>query len=108
MSITVVDARWVKPLDEELLAEHARSMKYIVTLEDHQRAGGFGSAVLEGCNRMRPARDGLPPLHIKVLGIPDCYVEHRTTREEQLAVLGLDAEGVCRSVRGLFSAQAVK
>ena len=108
MAITVVDARWVKPLDEELLAEHARSMRAIVTLEDHQRAGGFGSAVLESCSRMRPAREGLPPLYIKVLGIPDSFLEHRTTREEQLAVLGLDAEGVCRSVRGLFSSQAVK
>ena len=108
MSITVVDARWVKPLDEELLAEHARSMKFIVTLEDHQRAGGFGSAVLESCSRMRPTREGMAPLRIKVLGIPDSFVEHKTTREEQLALLGLDAEGVCRSVRGLFSSQAVK
>jgi 1-deoxy-D-xylulose-5-phosphate synthase len=108
LSITVVDARWVKPLDEELLAEHARSMKHIVTLEDHQRAGGFGSAVLESCNRMRPARTDLPPASIKVLGIPDRFLEHRTTREEQLAALGLDAEGVCRSVQGLFSTQAVE
>ena len=106
--VTVVDARWVKPLDEELLAEHARSMKYIVTLEDHQRSGGFGSAVLESCSRMRPVRGEFPLMHVKVLGIPDRFLEHKTTREEQLSELGLDAEGVSRSVRGLFSSQAVK
>ena len=106
--ITVVDARWVKPLDEELLAEHARTMKYIVTLEDHQRAGGFGSAVLESCSRMRPVHGGFSLMHVKVLGIPDRFLEHKTTREEQLTEVGLDAEGVSRSVRSLFSSQAVK
>jgi len=108
LSVTVVDARWAKPLDEELLAEHARSMKYIVTLEDHQRAGGFGSAILESCNRLGSRRSDSATAKIRVLGISDRFVDHMTTRGEQLAVLGLNAEGVCRAVQGLFSNQAVK
>jgi 1-deoxy-D-xylulose-5-phosphate synthase len=45
LSVGVVDARFVKPLDTELLAKHASSARWIVTVEEHQRAGGFGSAV---------------------------------------------------------------
>ncbi|MEO0662991.1 MAG: 1-deoxy-D-xylulose-5-phosphate synthase, partial [Planctomycetota bacterium] len=82
VEIGVVDARFAKPLDEELLQAHLAGCSHIVTLEDHQRAGGFGSAVLEAA-----ARAAVPntPAPIRVLGIPDRYVEHMTTREEQLA-----------------------
>ena len=103
-AIGVVDARFAKPLDEELLAKHLRHFQSIVTLEDHQRAGGFGSAVLEAASRVPAAADGRPA-QIKVLGIPDRYVDHMTTREEQLASVGLDPAGVERSVRQLLSGQ---
>ncbi|HVS18431.1 MAG TPA: 1-deoxy-D-xylulose-5-phosphate synthase, partial [Planctomycetota bacterium] len=49
--VGVVDARFAKPLDEDLLARHAQRFRWIVTLEEHQRAGGFGSAVLEALTR---------------------------------------------------------
>jgi 1-deoxy-D-xylulose-5-phosphate synthase len=97
LPVTVVDARFAKPLDEELLAQHLGAYRWIVTLEEHQRAGGFGSAVLECACRLPNAR-----AQVKVLGVPDRFVEHRTTREEQLAGAGLDADAVERFVRNLL------
>ncbi|MEZ6017354.1 MAG: 1-deoxy-D-xylulose-5-phosphate synthase [Planctomycetota bacterium] len=99
IDVGVVDARFAKPLDEDLLAKQLRAHRYILTLEDHQRAGGFGSAVLEAASRV-PELDG-PLARVKVLGIPDRYIEHMTTREEQLAAAGLDAASVERVLAGL-------
>ena len=96
--IGVVDARFAKPVDEELLARHSQEYKLILTLEDHQRAGGFGSAVLEAANRL-PGSGA----RLRLVGIPDRFVDHKSTREEQLAELGLDAEGVLRVVRGFLA-----
>lgn len=104
--VGVVDARFVKPLDEELLAKHLRRFKAIVTLEDHQRSGGFGSAVLEAASRA-PLPADQRPAQIKLLGIPDRYVDHMTTREEQLASVGLDVSGVERTVMQLQSGNPV-
>lgn len=93
VEIGVVDARFAKPLDEDLLAKHRQRFRFLMTLEDHQRAGGFGSAVLEAS-----ARGGVKGRQavIRALGIPDRYVEHMTTREEQLEASGLDAQSVAR------------
>ena len=102
LEIGVVDARFAKPLDEELLANHAKRYKHIVTLEDHQRMGGFGSAVLEAHARLPHTSS-----KVRVLGIPDRYVEHRTTREEQLAALGLDAAGVEHVIQSLLASSRV-
>ncbi len=107
VSIGVVDARWAKPLDEALLAEHLRSRRWILTLEEHQRCGGFGTAVLEAAGRM-PRSGDERSARVKVLGIPDRYVEHMTTRGEQLASLGLDADGVERALLALLSPSRVK
>jgi 1-deoxy-D-xylulose-5-phosphate synthase len=96
--VAVVDARFAKPLDLELLGRHAQSARWIVTLEEHQRAGGFGSAVLEALNSMPNAT-----ARVRVLAVPDRFVDHKTTREEQLAELGLDTEGIERTVRTLLA-----
>jgi 1-deoxy-D-xylulose-5-phosphate synthase len=103
--IGVVDARFAKPLDTELLAKQAASYRHLVTLEEHQRAGGFGSAVLEAMQTLPHgnAAAGKAPARVRVLAIPDRYVDHGTTREEQLAWLGLDADGVEKTVRGLLA-----
>ena len=91
--IGVVDARYAKPLDEELLAQHLDQHRHLVTLEEHQRAGGFGSAVLEATARL-----GARGCAVRTLGVPDAYQEHCTSREEQLARCGLDAAGLERVV----------
>ncbi|MFT5049071.1 MAG: 1-deoxy-D-xylulose-5-phosphate synthase [Chlamydiales bacterium] len=97
VQVGVVDARYCKPLDEDLLGLHIKSCRHVITLEDHQKAGGFGSAVLEASNRLSRGIDD--PARVKLLGIPDRFISHRTSRDEQLADLGLDADGVERTVR---------
>ncbi len=92
VQIGVVDARFVKPLDEELLARHRRAYKTILTVEEHQRCGGFGSAVLEAASRMPE-----PGARIRMLGIPDRFIDHKTTREEQLRDAGIDAVAIERA-----------
>ena len=102
IEIGVVDARFAKPIDEELLGRHLQSYKHILTLEDHQRAAGFGSAMLETANRL-PAGCA----RLRVMGLPDRFVEHKTTREEQLAECGLDVNGVLRVARSFLAANRV-
>ncbi len=95
--VALVDARFAKPLDEELLAKHLSRYRWIVTLEEHQRAGGFGAGVLEAASRVPRSR-----AQVRVLGIPDRFVDHRTTRGEQLAESGIDANALERAVRSLL------
>ena len=85
----------------DLLREHLQNCSHLVTLENHQRMGGFGSAVLEASNRLT-ATMAHPTARIKVLGMPDRFLEHRTTVDEQLAEAGLDVERVARTVRTLL------
>ena len=63
-------------------------------VEEHQRQGGFGSAVLESANRLRAGAG-----RVRVLAIEDQFIEHATTREEQLASQGLDQAGIERAAR---------
>jgi 1-deoxy-D-xylulose-5-phosphate synthase len=93
IEVGVVDARFAKPLDEELLGRHLASARLVLTVEEHQRAGGFGSAVLEAASRLPGAR-----ARVRVLGVPDRFVDHKSTREEQLAELELDAAGIERAL----------
>ena len=91
LDATLVNMRFVKPLDEELLLELAGTHSHFVTVEDHAVAGGAGSAVNE-CFEARGVV--LPVLN---LGLPDQFLEHGS-REECLKMAGLDAEGIRRSV----------
>ncbi|MGB5131124.1 MAG: 1-deoxy-D-xylulose-5-phosphate synthase [Steroidobacteraceae bacterium] len=84
---TLVNMRFVKPLDESLIAAIAAEHRAIVTLEENVVAGGGGSAVLEYLQRIDCA---IPVLQI---GVPDGFVEHGS-REDNLAVTGLDAASV--------------
>ena len=86
---TVINARFVKPLDSELIIALARSMRLIVTVEDAYLAGGFGSAVLELLEQ-----NGLSD-KIKVvrMGVPDRIVTHGDPKL-LLAKFGLDADGI--------------
>lgn len=95
LGATVVDMRFVKPLDEALLLELARTHDALVTLEDNVIAGGAGSAVGE-CLAAHDSE--IPLLH---LGLPDAFLEH-ATREQLLAEAGLDAEGIRRAIRARF------
>ncbi|MDP3283680.1 MAG: transketolase C-terminal domain-containing protein, partial [Desulfobacterales bacterium] len=69
--VTVVNCRFVKPLDVELIASLAKEIPRIITVEENIRQGGFGSAVLECLND-----EGISGFKIDRLGIPDLFVEH--------------------------------
>ncbi len=92
LDAAVVDMRFVKPLDHEMILEMANENDLLVTLEDNARLGGAGSAVNEVLLAQHHA---VPVLN---LGLPDQFVEHGT-REELLADCGLDASGVQRSIQ---------
>ena len=103
VAVTLVDARFAKPLDQELLTEHAKTHRLIVTLEEHQRAGGFGSAVLESLARDR-AEQGRA--RVRVLAVGDRFIDHMSSRDEQLVTAGISAMDVVRAVeQGLASAR---
>ena len=91
LSIGVADARFVKPLDTKLI--DAIASVPIITVEENTLEGGFGSAVLEYLE----ATDKLADTRIRRIGMPDRFLEH-ATRAEQLATLGLDYAGLCKTV----------
>jgi 1-deoxy-D-xylulose-5-phosphate synthase len=91
MGATVVNMRFVKPLDEEMVVRLATTHERLVTLEENAVAGGAGSAV----NECLAARGILIPVHN--LGLPDRFVEHGE-HGEQLAECGLNVEGVLRAL----------
>lgn len=92
LDATLVNMRFVKPLDEAMLRELAKSHDLLVTLEDNAIMGGAGSAVNE---YLHAAELSVAVIN---LGLPDSYIEH-AQREEQLATCGLDAQGIVNRVR---------
>jgi 1-deoxy-D-xylulose-5-phosphate synthase len=93
LSVAVVDARFCKPLDGEMLARVFAQGIPILTVEDHSVVNGFGTAVVEHAQEKRyDAR------LVTRLGLPDRFIKH-ASRTEQLAEVGLDARGIARSVR---------
>ncbi len=93
ISAEVVNARFVKPLDKEMIDRLCLKFRKIVTVEDGQVNGGFGSAVLEYMNSRNYNDVG-----VAVHGIPDRFIEHGT-QEELYRKLKLDGEGICEIVK---------
>jgi 1-deoxy-D-xylulose-5-phosphate synthase len=93
---TVVNARFVKPLDRELILSAARNCGALVTVEENALQGGFGSAVLELLSD-----EGIAGLKLKRIGIPDRFIEHGSQAELR-KMLGLDAEGIAASIKTLL------
>jgi 1-deoxy-D-xylulose-5-phosphate synthase len=102
ISAGVVNARFVKPLDEELILRLARKTSRVVTVEEHALHGGFGSAVLECLERARLS--GIKTFRI---GLPDTFIEHGSQ-----AILrkkyGLDSEGIYASVKKFVDDTSLK
>jgi 1-deoxy-D-xylulose-5-phosphate synthase len=97
IAATVVDARFVKPLDEELVCGEAAKARRVVTVEEGALAGGFGAAVLEAFERRGLLAEGLV---VKRLGLPDEFITHGD-QGKQRAELGLDAAGIAAACRAL-------
>ena len=93
ISVSVINARFVKPMDMDMVSRCLTDYDFVITVEEAMLMGGFGSAFLEAANELR-----LPTAKVSRIGIPDRYIEHGD-RAELLAELKLDAAGiadVCR------------
>jgi 1-deoxy-D-xylulose-5-phosphate synthase len=95
LNATVVNMRWAKPLDIELLAHIAATHDALVTVEEGAVMGGAGSAVLEALQDLEQ------PKPVLVLGVPDVFTEHGDP-VKLLAELGLDAAGIQASIAKRF------
>ena len=93
LDATVVNMRFVKPLDDALVAQLARTHALLVTVEDHVVMGGAGSAVAE---HLAANAIVAPMLH---LGLPDRFIDHGD-QNQLLALAGLSKEGILAAVRG--------
>jgi 1-deoxy-D-xylulose-5-phosphate synthase len=96
LNATVVNMRWAKPLDTELLAKIAATHDALVTVEEGAIMGGAGSAVLEALQELQQ------PKPVLVLGIGDVFTEHGD-HAQLLAELGLDAAGIQASIEKRFA-----
>jgi 1-deoxy-D-xylulose-5-phosphate synthase len=96
LDATVVDMRWVKPVDDALIEELARTHDAFVTVEEHAIMGGAGSACLEAMAARGVQRPVLQ------LGLRDLFIDHGDP-SLLLKLEGLDAEGIERSVRARFA-----
>jgi 1-deoxy-D-xylulose-5-phosphate synthase len=92
ISCEVVNMRFVKPLDEELLLDIFKRFDKIFVLEENTVIGGLGSAVLEFASKVDAKND------IELVGLPDQFVEHGT-QQELHAMLGIDPKGIAEKVR---------
>jgi len=92
----VVNARFIKPLDVNLLETVFKTSKFVVSLEEGALAGGYGSAVLETA-----CEHGWDTRILRTIGIPDRFIEHGE-RNELLASVGLDAPSIASTCRKLL------
>lgn len=99
VSCGVLDMHTIKPLDEEALEEAAKTYRMIVTVEEHSKIGGLGSAVTE----YFADRNDLP---VKIIGLPDAY-SHAANYEYLLEKNGLTAEGLYKKVKGFVEEREI-
>jgi len=100
ISVTLVNARWAKPLDEELIMRLAKATRRIVTVEDHMVAGGFGSAVLEFLESR-----GMRDVDVRVIGYPDKLIEHGAPSILK-ELYGLSSSHIKDAVRDLLHSES--
>lgn len=99
VAVGVVNARFIKPLDKDMLLELAQHGHHMIVVEEASQAGSLGSAVLEFY-----AEHGLSGLHIHLMGVPDRFIEHGSIKE-QLNEVGLTAESIVQKVQQYRSGQ---
>jgi 1-deoxy-D-xylulose-5-phosphate synthase len=103
-SVGMVNARFAKPLDVELIIGQARGKKLVVTFEESVETGGFGSGVLEALEAARLGDPLLRDVPVRIVGIPgDRFVDHGSVGDLR-RVLRLDAAGLAAQVRETLDA----
>ncbi len=95
LRVGVVNARFAKPLDNTTTLKAIEECGFVITVEEGCLMGGYGAAVLEAANDA-----GLNTSHVRRLGLPDRFVLH-AERDEQLAEVGLDVDGITRAALDL-------
>jgi 1-deoxy-D-xylulose-5-phosphate synthase len=90
---TVVNARFIKPLDRAFFEELVRTTTTLVTIEEGVVEGGFGSAILEFIEA-----ENIPEVKVKRIGLPSEFIEHGK-RTELLTKFNLNSEGICRIIK---------
>ncbi len=100
IDVAVINARFIKPLDKNLIVKLAGKMKRIVTVEENVLQGGFGSAVMEMLEE-----EGIDNVQFKRIGIPDKFVEHGSP-EVLREKYGLNAEGISETIQKHFNLSA--
>jgi len=100
ISATVVNCRFVKPLDVELIGPLAEKIPRIITVEENVRQGGFGSAVLEEFND-----SGITGFQLERIGIPDTFVEHGPQNLLR-SKYGVDAEAIVETAKRLMTSSS--
>ncbi len=101
INIKVINARFVKPLDEDLILKTAAAINKIITIEENILQGGFGSAILELL-----AEKNITGIWVKRLGIPDEFVDH-ATQTEQHHKYGLNEEGIIRTIKEMLAKESI-
>ena len=106
LKVSVVNARFIKPLDKKMLVEHAKSHRVIITMEDNVTAGGFGSAVIETLN------DASIGTKVIRFAWPDCFIPHASNDRSLREKYGLDLKSVLALINknydlNLFQASAI-
>ena len=102
ISTAVINARFVKPLDGELIRDVSQEVKCLVTIEEASRMGGFGAAVLEFLSD-----EGIVNLPTKCIGLPDWYIE-QGPQDLLREKYGLTADGICQQAKQLFGRNLVQ
>ncbi len=96
IEVEIINARFIKPLDCELLQKVAEKHKFIFTVEDGQKAGGFGTAVLEYFNSIKAN------VNLEIMGFEDKFIEHGSAKE-LLKENNLDAQSIANDIKDILS-----
>ena len=101
INVTVINARFIKPLDDELIAKYCQPYSRVITVEEGSLAGGFGSAVMERCEELK-----ISNVLFHRIGIPDEYVHHGS-QDVLRAQYDLHAEGIAKRVREFVAVPSI-
>ncbi len=99
---TLINARWIAPFDQQRIFDSARQTKRLIVIEENVRSGGFGQKV-----RDRMAEMGLVDVEIKLITLPDEFVEHGT-QPILRAQVGLDAASIAKIIEEMISVQKLR
>jgi 1-deoxy-D-xylulose-5-phosphate synthase len=99
INVAVVNGRFIKPLDDELINRFCKPGAKVITVEEGSLAGGYGSAIMERATQL-----GIDGVKYHCIGIPDEYVHHGT-QDILRAQYDLHTEGIARRVREFLSGE---